>query len=44
MVACRYGRGANSSLVVLNLLRHSEFCTLKIHHDPQQIVWSRLDE
>lgn len=44
LVACRYGRGMNSSIAIINTLRLVEVGLLKIQVDPLQIVWNELDD
>jgi hypothetical protein len=44
LVACRYGRGANSCIQVINLLRLVEVSTIKVQAEPIQIVWNELDD
>lgn len=44
LVACKYGKGANSSIVIINLLRLAELCTLKTQAEPSQIFWNELDD
>jgi hypothetical protein len=44
LVACRYGRGINSCIAIINTLRLVEVGVLKIQSDPHQIVWNELDD
>jgi len=43
-VACVYGKGANSSVVIINTLRMSEVMTFKIHADPVNVIWNEMDD
>ena len=43
-VACRYGRGINSSIIVLNLLRLVEVAAYKIQAEPLQVIWGEHDD
>lgn len=44
LAACRYGRGSNSSVVILNLLRLTEMCVIKLQAEPLQMLWNTLDD
>jgi hypothetical protein len=43
-VACKYGKGVNSSITVLNTLRMTEITTFKTHSEPSFIVWNEMDD
>lgn len=40
LAACRFGKGNNANITIVNLIRLTEVCTLKIQSDPLQIVWN----
>lgn len=44
LVACRYGKGSNSCLQIINLLRLTQVNTIKIQSQPLQIIWNELDD
>jgi hypothetical protein len=44
MVACRYGKGQNSCIVLFSLLRMVEVCTFKILAQPTQMFFNELDD
>jgi hypothetical protein len=44
LAACRYGKGINSCIAIINNLRLVEVGTLKIQAEPIQIVWNELDD
>jgi hypothetical protein len=44
LVACKYGRGANACIQIINLLRLVEVSTIKVQAEPLQIVWNELDD
>ena len=43
-VACKYGKGANSSIAILNSLRMTEIITIKTHGEPNFILWNEMDD
>lgn len=43
-MACIFGRGVNSSIVIINSLRMSEVMTLKIHAEPVHVIWNEMDD
>jgi len=43
-VACKYGKGANSTITILNTLRMTEIITLKTHAEPTFILWNEMDD
>jgi WD40 repeat protein len=43
-VACKYGKGANSSVTILNTLRMTEITTLKTHAEPTFMLWNEMDD
>jgi hypothetical protein len=44
LAACRFGRGSNACVIILNMVRLVEICTLKLLSEPRQLVWNELDE
>ena len=44
LIACRYGRGQNSCIIVYNLLRLVEICSFKVGAEPTQIFFNELDD
>jgi hypothetical protein len=44
LAACRFGKGINSCVTIVNMLRLVEICTFKLQAEPRQLVWNELDE
>lgn len=44
LVACRYGKGPNSCIEIINLLRLHTVSTIKVQAEPTQILWNELDD
>ena len=44
LVACKYGRGANSCITIINLIRLVQIATFKVKEDVSQMVWNQLDD
>jgi hypothetical protein len=44
LAACRFGKGVNSSIAIINILRLVEIGTLKVQAEPTQYVWNELDD
>ena len=43
-MACKYGRGQNSCIVIINLLRLVEVCSFKPGAEPIQLFFNELDD
>lgn len=40
LAACKFGRGANSCVTIVNMVRLVELCTFKVQSEPKQLVWN----
>lgn len=40
LVACRFGKGLNSCIKIINNLRMVEVGQLKVQAEPRQIIWN----
>jgi hypothetical protein len=44
LATCKFGKGLNSCVTIVNMLRLVELCTFKLQAEPRQLVWNELDE
>lgn len=44
LVACKYGKGSYSSIVIVSLQRMAQLFTIKVQAEPSQIFWNQMDD
>lgn len=44
LAACRYGRGNNSCVTIVNMLRLVIVHTYKLQAEPKQLLWNEMDD